>query len=284
MKTKKLPACLICLAAGVCLLSGCALPGRSGGTPVADRTDPRVWKTEHLKPDHLALAENLVREGFYHVALVQLDPPEKAQLPKAYRVRVYDLSGVCARETGDFKGAFTWLDKALALDSRNASVHNNGGILHAMAGDGENAVKFLERASALDPGRSDILNNLGWAYMEQKAYFQAESCFRKGLALNPDDPTIINNLSLCLGLQGRDAQAYDLLIRHHSPDQAGKNMEAIRAMRVESGSLTGRAGQAFEIQTRNSRDPDRGNAVDGLSGDAAHSIYSDKYLPAMKKD
>ena len=281
MKMKNIVSHLILLVLAAGLVSGCSLLGQSKDTPVAEKPEPKIWKTDDLKPDHLALAKKLVRDGFFDVALVQLEQAAKEDLPPSDRVRVYDLAGVCARETGDFKGASTWFAKALALDCRDASVHNNLGILHAMAGDGDNAVKSLEQASALDPGRADFFNNLGWACMEQKAFPRAESAFRKSLALDPDDPRVINNLALCLGLQGKETQAHDLLLRHQPPEQARHNLEVIRAMKGDPTSM-GNSGQAFEIQSRNNREK---NGEDiGLSGDTAHSIYSDKYLPSMKKD
>ncbi|MCG8551253.1 MAG: tetratricopeptide repeat protein, partial [Desulfobacterales bacterium] len=180
MKHYVIPITGVCLVVLTGLLTGCGLSGRDKAASLAKRPGPGVWKTDGIKPNHLALAEQLVQDKFYDVARVQLAQARKSQKLKAQeQVRAYDLSGVCARETGDFKSAETWLQKGLSLDRHNASVYNNLGILYAMEKHFEKAAEALEKAVAYDPGRADFINNLGWVAMARKDYTGAQIYFEK---------------------------------------------------------------------------------------------------------
>nr|WP_319492047.1 tetratricopeptide repeat protein [uncultured Desulfobacter sp.] len=270
----------ICLVVLPGLLNGCSLSGRNKATPPAQRPATRVWKTDEIKPNHLALAEQLVQDKFYDVAQVQLIHARKFQrLKTAEQVRTYDLSGVCARETGDFNSAETWLKKGLSLDRKNASIYNNLGILYAMEEHFEKAAKALEKAVSYNPGRADFTNNLGWVTMARKDYAGAQIYFKKSLALDPGNATAVNNLALSLGMQNKDTQAFDLLRRHQSPEDARHNMEYIRTRREETGRTWERP---FKVQARKPLAPDNDNAATGLPGDGANEVYKN-YQDALKK-
>ena len=270
----------VCLAALAGLFTGCGLSGANKSRPSTKRPEPKVWKTDDIKPNHLALAEQLVKDKFYDVALVQLAQARQSQdLTTAQKVRAYDLSGVCARETNDFKSAETWLKKGLALDSGNASVCNNLGILYAMDNRLDKAAQTLQKAVAYDPGRADFINNLGWVTMAGKDYEDAEIYFKKSLALDPGNTTAVNNLALSLGMQDKETQAYDLLRRYQSPEDARYNMDYIRTQREAEGQAWERP---FKAQARKPLDPDNDTAATGLPGDGANAVYKN-YQDAVKK-
>ncbi len=259
-------------------MSGCTTLGITLKTAPADRPNPQVWQTNDLRPNHLALAEKLVKDGYYDVALVQL---EQAALEPG-NARVYDLSGVCARETGDFRAAKAWFEKALTVNDQDASVHGNMGILFGMTNDFGTALVHLEKAAALDPGRADVLNNLGWAAMAQKKYAKAKAAFEKALTLDPGNTTAANNLAICLGMQGDHALALALLLNHQSDTDARHNLDVIRAMALSHHMSQGHF-PAFDIQKQNNATPVTGNSAPSLSGKAASNILK-KYENALKKD
>ncbi len=221
-------------------MSGCTGLGITLKTAPADRPGPQVWPTNDLRPNHLALAEKLVKDGYYDVALVQLGLATRVP----GNARVYDLSGVCARETGDFRAAKDWFEKALKVNDQDASVHGNMGILFGMTNDFKTALVHLEKAAALDPGRADFLNNLGWAAM----------------------------------VQGDHALALALLLNHQSDIDARHNLDVIRAMALKRHDHF----PAFDIQKKNNPQPIRENSAPRLSGKAARSIQK-KYENALKK-
>jgi len=181
-----------------------------------------IWDTKNLKPNHLALAKSLIKEGFYDIALIQL---KLAMDDKDSRI--YDLAGVCTRETKNFRESNNYFKKALSIDDKDASVYNNLGMLHAMTKKNNEAQKAFEQAVKFDPGRADFFNNLGYLQLSEKSYAAAEKNFKKSLVLNPDDKTAVNNLAICLGMQKKDDQAMDLLLKHHDTSDAWHNMACI---------------------------------------------------------
>jgi Tfp pilus assembly protein PilF len=245
-------------------------------------------KTDTLSPNRLALAQNLVDEHFYEVALVQL---QQAIKEKDGDARVYDLAGVCARELGDHKASETYLKKARSIAPDNASVHNNLGILYAVMNEKEKAMQNLRQAVILDPGRPDFMNNQGFFLMEQNQYSDAEKAFKRALGLDPNFTPAMNNLIICLGLQYKDNQAMDLLLSRqdektawhnmasiyfmrNQPEKAKKLMEFVRTQQKETKE------SAFDIQAKNGENL----SGKGISGDVADLIYSKKYQAAMESD
>lgn len=247
-------------------------------------------KTENLTPNHLALAKNLVEKEFYDVALVQLQTAIKERGADAM---VYDLAGVCARETGDHKTSEIYLKKARSLSPDNASVHNNLGILYSATNEPKKAGQSFRQAVILDPAMPDYMNNLGYFHLNQKQYTQAEEYFKKALDLDPDHGPALNNLIISLGLQYKDNQAMDLLLSRQDEDTAWHNMACIYTMRnqpekakklldfVRTNQRTEK-GSAFDIQARKGQTP--GAKDPGMSGDVADLIYTKKFKTSMKSD
>ena len=110
MKMKKQIFHAVLPVVAAALMSGCTWLDRPRQSPAADRPRPDVWKTGERAPDHLALAEQLVQKGLYDVALVQLQPVLKKNIPRAF-----DLAGICARETGNYAGGKAYFSSALGL-------------------------------------------------------------------------------------------------------------------------------------------------------------------------
>ncbi len=280
----------------ICILTA-ACSGKSPETVDAQRmqeikTQTPALNTDELSPNRLALAKDLVDKAYYDVALVQLKSAMEAHSSDA---TVYNLAGVCARETNDFKAAETYLNKAKALSPDNASVHNNLGILYAMTGQTDKAETALNTAVLLDPGRADYMNNLGYFYLSRKNLVQAEATFKKALALNPEYEPALNNLVISLGLQHKDSQAMDLLLAHNDVDTAWHNMAYIYTMRNEPEkaeklkefihtSPKEQTGSAFDIQEQNAKGPSSPGVDHGISGDVADLIYGKKYQNTMQSD
>lgn len=274
----------------VWLLSGCSILSERVGTkgnPSLNQQVQSVARPFQIpKPDHLVLAERLVQEGFYDVATAQLEKIMNNPTP-----RVWDLAGVCARETGDISAAKTCFAKALVLDPENGSVFNNLGILLAMNNEPAKARTALETAVALDPGRMDFRNNLGYLLMIHQDYKLAERHFKKCLEQGTSDPAVINNLAICLGLQQKDRDAYTLLKKQSGSTNANYNMACIRAAvdnkKKAADLLTAfrdTQHSTFEIQSDPARLQRRIDKDTGVAGDVAHKIYDHKYKNAMEKD
>ncbi len=254
---------------------------------------PQVWDTENLKPNHLALAGELMDKGFHDVALVQLN---LAMEQSGKSAEIYNLRGVCHRENDNLTQAEADFKKAISLDRKNGSAFNNLGILFSMTQKNDPALDCFKHAVALDPARTEFFNNLGVQQMNMKQYSNAEKSFNKSLALEPGDENAVNNLAICLGLEKKDDRAMELLLRHHTPDLAFYNMGCIYEMRSEHG----KAKKMFELarerknirekvvekpfaaQVLNPRAPLDPTPPDGMTGELADAIYTKKYEKKMK--
>jgi Flp pilus assembly protein TadD len=197
-----------------------------------------------LKPDHLALARNLVARGYYEVALGQL---ECAARDNSSRSEVYHLMGVCHRELADYEKARAYFKKAIAGDRQFAPAYNGLGITYDLLGDKEKAWKSFEAALRFNPARAAFYNNLGFSKMSAGELEAAEESFLKGLALEPRHPLLVNNLAICYGLRGRDEEAFSLLKERFSPAEACNNMGAIHLMRGERGKAEEMFEKALEL-------------------------------------
>ncbi|MBI9092839.1 MAG: tetratricopeptide repeat protein [Desulfobacterium sp.] len=260
-----------------------------------NRKTPKIWDTSQLKPNHVALAKELMDKGFYDVALVQL----KTALEKdKTSFDAYNLAGVCARETGKLKKGLDYFEYALLLDRDNASAHNNIAILFSIMGQDTSARNHFKRAVALDPARAGFFNNLGYFLMDLKEYGEAETRFNQALVLEPSNENVINNLAICLGHQKKDDRALKLLMEHQPLELAFYNMGCIYKLRNEtsradamfelsrrnSAKSTAKKQKAFDLQVMNPSAPVDPTPADGMSGDVAHTIYTKKYLSSMKSD
>lgn len=275
---------LLILAAAL-VLTGCSSKTQKtsqglsafGSTALSASDAGTIQPPQSAQPDYLALAESLVAKKLYDVALVQLKQVKRKPGP-----RLFDLYGICYRETGAFKKAEANFQAALKIDPENASAYHNSGLLYAMNNLPEKALPAFEKAIALDPAKPDYFNNIGFFLMGQKSWHQAEIWLNKGLTLAPDHPAIANNLAICLGMQHKDEKALTLLAAHHSRADALHNMACIYHMRNQPDEAKRLMMTLFEIQHQKAgliREESQ-----GLPGDVAHDIYNQKYRQAMKSD
>jgi tetratricopeptide (TPR) repeat protein len=89
------------------------------------------------------------------------------------------LLSVFLRARGDLSGALAALDAALALDPKNAILHNARGVLLLEAGDVELSIESLERASTLDPENPAYTLNLALALEKQGLAERAEEALAR---------------------------------------------------------------------------------------------------------
>ncbi len=220
---------LICLA-GFC--AGC-FTGCAGNRPKGIyseaarqiRADARRGDTPPPpRPNHLALARDLIARRLHDVALVQLAlvPPDQAGTPQ-----VYYLKGVCHREAQQPDKAAVAFKQALARDAGYAPAHNGLGLLFERQGQRPAAIAAFQKAVDLDPARADFRNNLGFALLQDGRLRAAERQLRRSLMLDPALQIARNNLAVCHGYQGRDDAALRVLLRDTSAPLAYRNMAAL---------------------------------------------------------
>ena len=80
------------------------------------------------------------------------------------------------------------------------------------------------------PGEPSILSNLGLSYMLSRELPKAEEVLRQAYADPKADARVRQNLGLVVGLQGRFAEAEDIVKKDLPPDQAAANVAYLKDM------------------------------------------------------
>ncbi len=110
-------------------------------------------------------------------------------------------------QAGDLEAAERGYRRVLAQQPNHAEALYLLGSLHAQRLDYAGALPFLERAVALDPRQARFLNNLGIALKETGRWDEADSAYARALALKPDYPEALNNRGILYRDRGLPAEA-----------------------------------------------------------------------------
>lgn len=93
--------------------------------------------------------------------------------------------------------------KALILDPKHKSAHNNLGNLLRSKGDPLQAINHFLAVQKINPKHVNSLNGLGACYASLGQHEKSVEYFRKTIALNPDDYNAHTNLGIELLLLGQ---------------------------------------------------------------------------------
>lgn len=119
------------------------------------------------------------------------------------------LLGVVAHQQGLSAKAVELIGKAISLNRKDATAHNNFGEALRVLGRLEDAIAAYRKALRLQPNYADALNNYGTALREKNDYEGAMANFRQALAVKPDHAGAHNNLGLALRQAGRMDEAIE---------------------------------------------------------------------------
>jgi Flp pilus assembly protein TadD len=218
----------------------------------------RQAEAAERRPNHLALARDLVQRGFYEVALVQL---EEAGQQARQNPEIDFLIGVCHRETGRLDEAEAAFRRALSVDADYASAHDGLGLVFERQARPEAAAACFQKAVALDPARAEFCNNLGFALLARGRLQEAEIYLRRSLALDPAYQTARNNLAICYGYQGREADALALLLDRNRPPVAYRNMGAVYRLMGDGQKAEAMDRKAQTLEAAQANRPPAGAAT-----------------------
>ncbi len=227
---------IILIILNIC--AGCAetakLKKESGQPPAslhsASTSKDTLWDRSSIRPNHLALAKDLIASNHYDVAFSQLATAIKKQ---AENPEILYLMGVCCRHKKDYETACEYFIQALDLNPDFAPAHNGLGITYTLKGKTKMAEKSFLHAISIDPAKADFYNNLGFLEMIIGRYADAKIHFAKSLILAPTSKKANNNLAFCLAITGEEKSAFQLLQKTGSPATAFNNMGTIYKIKGE---------------------------------------------------
>lgn len=198
------------------------------------------WKTAAANPQAL-----IVQKALHHHQAGEFDAAEKLYR-QALKVRpnypdALHLLGFLYHSRNQNEEAVSWIEKAVAADSKQPLYYNNLGTVYdtmnrqeeasrcyqkALAiqpdyvgalcnmgntlkalGKTEEAIQYHQKALAIQPDFYEAHNNLGIVFQESGRQEEAIACYRKTLELKPDYEATYNNLGFALRNTGQFEEA-----------------------------------------------------------------------------
>lgn len=152
-------------------------------------------------------------------------------------------------DSGDVRGAITFLESYRRVHVGEAEVYNLLGIAYARAGQDDRSLEMFKEFARLSPNQPQAYNNLGAAYLKMEKTQQAESAFRHALRLSPQDVNALYNLGALLNAAHEYSESRLLLERafRHEPSAAVAYEYAV--------AVAGTGDRKKALQTLNSAKP-----------------------------
>jgi len=112
-------------------------------------------------------------------------------------------AGIVSQRRGDLADAIEQYRQGIAVDPRNAGLHNNLGIALRQSGRLDEAVQSFEMALQIDAKYEKALNNLGVSRYQQGQYAAAIDLFKQAIRVNPANAESHVNLGVIYLPAGR---------------------------------------------------------------------------------
>jgi Flp pilus assembly protein TadD len=138
--------------------------------------------------------------------------------------------GRALADNGSFQQAFDVLSKAHTPDNPDWRILSVQGTTLDQMGQHEEARRYYTSALKIVPGEPSVLSNLGLSYMLSRDLPKAEEVLREAYANPKTDTRVRQNLGLVVGLQGRFAEAEDIVKKDLPPDEAATNVAYLKEM------------------------------------------------------
>jgi Flp pilus assembly protein TadD len=166
---------------------------------------------------------------------------EQANIAHPGDKRLLAAWGRSLADNGNFQQAFDVLSKAHTPDNPDWRILSVQGATLDQLGRHEEARRYYDTALKIVPGEPSVLSNLGLSYMLTKELPKAEAALRQAYASPKADPRVRQNLGLVIGLQGRFAEAEEIVKQDLPPAEATANVAYLKEMlRAKDGPRGGR--------------------------------------------
>lgn len=185
------------------------------------------------------LAQQNYSQQRYFAALAYVDD---------YRRRFGNIDGLEAiradalMKTGQPDASRQEYEAMLRTANRAQGLHGLG-LLAGEAGDYVLAERHFREAAALAPTQPEILNDLAYARINLGDYAGARIPLGQALELGREESTVLANMALLLMLEGRMADARQLMNRAGLPEESQAGI-AVQAARIRAQGVQGAAWQS----------------------------------------
>jgi Flp pilus assembly protein TadD len=138
--------------------------------------------------------------------------------------------GRALADNGNFQQAFDVLSRAHTPENPDWRILSVQGTVLDQMGRHDEARRYYASALKIVPGEPSVLSNLGMSYMLTKDLPKAEQALRQAYASPQANAKVRQNLGLVVGLQGRFAEAEQIVKADLPPDEAAANVAYLREM------------------------------------------------------
>jgi Flp pilus assembly protein TadD len=133
-------------------------------------------------------------------------------------------------DNGNFQLAFDVLSRAHSPDNPDWRILSVQGTALDQLGRHDEARRYYASALKIVPEEPTVLSNLGLSYVLSKDLPNAEAVLRQAYASARADARVRQNLALVIGLQGRFAEAEQIVRADLPPDEAAANVAYLKQM------------------------------------------------------
>jgi Flp pilus assembly protein TadD len=212
------------------LLASCAEPAGPLSTPLAS-PEPAAVSAQRSRSNRVDLAP---------LAAVHKARPADPEAAVAYAHAL--------REAGSASKALTVLDKTAALKPTDKRLLLERGLLALDLGEPAKAEALLRKAQDKKAPDWRLHSGLGTALAARGKQQEAQVEFAKALALAPDHPSVLNNLALSYALDGKVAEAEQLLRKAHQAKSQARGMADARKVQQNLALVLGLRGRYEEAR------------------------------------
>jgi tetratricopeptide (TPR) repeat protein len=182
-----------------------------------------------------ALGAARARSGDHDGAIADYEKALSLQPRDTDTLRSYGLAWAAK---GDHDRAISEFTRALTFEPRNARLFAVRGTSWAAKKDHPRAIADFSEAIRLDPNEPTYLSSRAWSHRENKDYPSAINDLRSALALTPMDADLKRNLGVAYYLQGRKAEAIDILKHTILPNFPGSEPSATELQQLATTYLS----------------------------------------------
>ena len=138
--------------------------------------------------------------------------------------------GRALADNGNFQQAFDVLGRAHSPEDPDWRILSVQGAALDQLGRHEDARRYYASALKIVPDEPSVLSNLGLSYMLSKNLPKAEEVLRQAYASGRADARVRQNLALVIGLQGRFAEAEQIVRADLPAEEAAANVAYLKQM------------------------------------------------------
>jgi len=138
--------------------------------------------------------------------------------------------GRALADNGNFQQAFDVLTQAHTPEDPDWRILSAQGAVLDQLGKFDEARQYYTSALKIVPDEPSVLSNLGMSYLLSKDLAKAEEVLGRAYEHAKTDPRVRMNFAVVLALEGRQAEAEDLLKADLPPDEASARVAELKRL------------------------------------------------------